>query len=402
MLELYPHQLSAVEKLGNGKILKGGVGVGKSITALYYYYTKVCKGRPPGPDFKPMENPMDLYIFTTAKKRETLEWQGDAAAFGLGLTPNSDGVKIHIDSWNNIAKYVDIKNAFIIFDEQRLVGKGAWVKTFLKMAPVNQWIILSATPGDVWLDYAPAFVANGFYKNRSEFARRHCVYNYYGSFPKLERYVETGYLERLRRQITVEMPYLRHTIRHSEMISVDYDKELWKRVFKDRWNIYTDEPIEDVSQLFATARKLINSDVSRLGALMQLMEKHPRLIVFYNFNYELDALRSLLTTLNKTYSEWNGQKHEPLPESDSWVYLVQYTAGAEGWNCITTDAICFYSLNYSYRITEQAKGRIDRLNTPYTNLYYYFFRSMSPMDNAIMKALSEKRDFNEKDYDLAS
>lgn len=394
-LELYPHQIEAVKKMHNGCILKGGVGVGKSITALHYYYTRVCKGSPPGADFKPMADPRDIYIITTAKKRDTLEWEKDAAAFGLGFEPNPSGVRIYIDSWNNIAKYKEVKNAFFIFDEQRLVGSGAWVKAFLHIAKSNQWVILSATPGDVWSDYIPAFIANGFYRNRTEFLRRHAVYSYFGDYPKLDRYIETGVLESLRQRLLVDMPYPRHTIRHTVNIIVDYDQAKFSQVWRDRWNILEDRPIKDVSELYSLMRRVVNSDVSRIAAVMELMEKHPKLIIFYNFNYELDALRTLMTTLGIEYAEWNGQKHQQLPEGERWIYLVQYTAGAEGWNCTTTDAVVFWSLNYSYRITEQAKGRIDRLNTPFIDLYYYFLRSSSYIDQQINKALVEKKDFNE-------
>lgn len=395
-VELAPHQILAVKKMHNGCILKGGVGVGKSITALSYYYERVAKGTPPGPNFKRMANPVDVYVITTAKKRESLEWEGEAAPFGIGTEPNNQGVRIVIDSWNNIVKYKDVTNAFFIFDEQRLVGSGAWVKAFLTIAKANQWVILSATPGDVWLDYIPAFVANGFYRNRTEFLRRHAVYSYFGTFPRLERYVDTGHLEDLRRRILVDMPYARHTVRHTKHIMVAHDKEQFRRVFTDRWHIYEDRPIKDVSELYALMRKLVNSDVSRIAALMELSETHPRMIVFYNFNYELDILRALMGTLDMPYAEWNGQKHQDLPTGDRWIYLVQYTAGAEGWNCITTDTVVFWSLNYSYRITEQAKGRIDRLNTPYVDLYYYHMRSASYIDQQVMKALVEKREFNEK------
>lgn len=386
----------------DGCVLKGDVGSGKSMTAIAYFYMRVCKGLPamPGIDPKPMEHPRDLYIITTAKKRNKFEWEMEAGRFGLARESDLNGVQMHVDSWNNIDHYEHIKDAFFIFDEQRLVGSGAWVKAFLEIAKYNEWIILSATPGDTWMEYIPIFVANGFYKNRTEFIRRHVVFSRYSKFPKVERFLETGHLERLRDSVLVDMPFERHTVRHENNILVEYDADKYKQIVETRFNPETMEPFKDAAGLFAYCRKLTNSDVSRFGEILKLLEKHPRLIIFYNFNYELDILRNLGPVLNNyPLAEWNGQKHQEIPETDEWIYLVQYTAGAEGWNCISTDAMAFWSLPYSWKVFHQAKGRIDRLNTKYIDLFYYILRSPAPIDRAIWRTLMTKKSFNEKSYE---
>ena len=384
-ISLRPHQLEALDKMKNGCILRGGVGSGKTLTALAYY--------------KKYESPKDIYVITTAKKRDSLDWNREAGLLGIGTSADASvaGV-LTVDSWNNIGRYLDVRDAFYIFDEQRLVGSGAWVKSFIKISRANSWILLSATPGDSWMDYVPVFIANGYYKNRTEFIRRHVVYSRFSKFPKIERYVETGILEKRRRAVLVDMPYTRHTIRHEITIPVPHDKELLQRAVKDRWHVYEDRPIRDISELFIVMRKVVNSDYARLGSVMKLAEKHPKLIIFYNFNYELDILRTLGGTLNVPVAEWNGQKHQDIPEGDRWLYLVQYTAGAEGWNCIETNAIVFYSLNYSYKIFEQSKGRIDRMNTTYVDLFYYVFRSKSHIDAMIWRALKSKENFSESGF----
>ena len=391
MVDLYPHQLKASESLANGRILCGGVGVGKSITAAHYYITK--------------EAPRDVIVITTAKKRDSLDWEREFAKFGVGKT--RDGTvagTLTVDSWNNLGRYRGATGCFFIFDEQRLVGSGAWSKHFIGIARRNRWILLTATPGDTWLDYVPVFVANGFYKNRTEFKREHVVYNTFTRFPKVERFIGVSRLVRYRNDLLVDMPYERHTVRKSVDVGVDFDKQLFERVIKDRWNVYKAKPLRDVGELFLTMRKVVNSSPSRIEALKTLMSKHARLIVFYNFDYELELLRSLAETNTispngtslLSIAEWNGHKHEPIPSGDRWLYLVQYVAGAEGWNCIETNAVVFYSLTYSYKVWEQAHGRIDRLNTPFTDLFYYTLRSNSIIDNAIWKSLSNKRSFNER------
>lgn len=530
MVQLYDHQIRAVDLLSNGRVLYGDVGSGKSLTACAYYAR--------------YEAPRDIVVITTAKKRDSLDWEKEFLWFGVVRENTGDRGGLTVDSWNNIGKYEGRTDCFFIFDEQRLVGSGAWTKSFLKIARANRWIMLSGTPGDTWLDYIPLFVANGFYKNRTEFKREHVVYNHHARFPKVERYLGVSKLIKYRNQILVQMPFERHTTRETHIIPVEYDRELFDKVVKKRWNVYENRPLRDVAELFSVMRKVVNSDRSRLMALTELLDTHPKVIVFYNFDYELEILRTLATlhsfefgsepdsrsgksfsrgnstisslevsatntsasskisnesrkdkqwngmhetepiqtpvstgssrppsliemdstttcssvpaaaqrsmlsssasttglttsittsgievslqreisesttdrsgdgwmnsefgsstvesgsrSKHLTVAEWNGHKHEEIPKTDRWVYLVQYQAGAEGWNCIETDAMVFYSLTYSYKLWHQAHGRIDRLNTSFSNLHYYVLKSNSAIDAGIMQALKSKKNFNEK------
>lgn len=395
-VNLRDYQIDAVNRMKNGCILCGGVGSGKSRTALAYYYIQNEGVLDDSSEYIPMgDPPKDLYIITTARKRDTLEWEGELLPFLLSTKPdvNLYENKVIVDSWNNIKKYIEVKDAFFIFDEQRVIGSGTWVKAFLKITKFNEWILLSATPGDTWQDYIPVFVANGFYKNRSEFIREHVIYSRFSKFPKIDRYLNTGRLIRLRNRILIDMDFKRKTISHHEDVFVKYNIGLYKDVGRTRWNIYKNEPIVNAAELCYIWRKIVNTDQSRQIALLEIIEKHPKAIIFYNFDYELDLLKTIFS--NYEVGEWNGHKHQPVPEGSAWVYLVQYNAGAEGWNCITTDTIIFYSQNYSYKIMEQSAGRIDRLNTPYRDLYYYHLKSRSGIDLAISNALSNKKKFNE-------
>lgn len=434
-VQLYPHQQAAVNNLSNGKILVGGVGSGKSLVAAAYYMK--------------VEADADVYVITTAKKRDSLDWEKEFVRFGVGRERNGTTAGVlTVDSWNNLGAYKDVQGAFFIFDEQRVVGSGAWSKFFVSIAKNNRWILLSATPGDTWLDYVPVFIANGFYPNRTAFKREHVNYASWSKFPKVESYNGVGKLVRLRNSVLVKMPFDRHTVRRKRLVKVEYDKQLFEKVWKDRWHPYEERPLRDVAEMFQVARKVVNSDASRLAAVKYLLAAHPRIIVFYSFNYELEALRSLATdadlvsecgsescpnseistgtkktetstsisttstltdtnglsstlschTCRLSVAEWNGHKHQPIPKSDRWVYLVQYLAGAEGWNCTDTDVTVFYSQQYGYKTGEQAHGRIDRMNTPYSELYYYTLMSDSPIDVAIKKALDSKQDFNERAF----
>lgn len=384
MIELMEHQLDAVAQLKSGSVLYGAVGIGKSATALAYYVKE--------------QQPKDIYVITTAKKRDSLDWESEAARFGISTKRcYSRYGNLVVDSWNNIGKYDDpvYSGHFFIFDEQRVVGSGAWVKSFIRIARRNAWILLSATPGDTWMDYAPVFIANNFFKNITQFKQEHVVYAPYVKFPKIVRYLGIRRLEELRNEVLVEMPYLKHTERILNYLDCGYDQELMRRAVIDRWHVYEERPIKDVGELFRVMRKIVNTDPSRLEMVKMLMKTHPRLVIFYNFDYELEILRGLAEWVE--VAEWNGHQKDPVPPPDqNWVYLVQYQAGAEGWNCTSTDAMVLYSLTYSYKNHVQSMGRIDRLDTKYFDLYYYILTSSAQIDKMVLSALRSKKNFNER------
>lgn len=403
---LYGYQRSAVERLQSGCILCGDTGSGKSITALAYYFERECGGMLDGTlhgldqDYIPMRSPKDLYIITTAQKRDKKEWDVELAPFLLRPGEKQDlySIRVVVDSWNNIAKYKDVRNSFFLFDEQRVVGKGKWVQSFLNIARFNHWLLLSATPGDTWMDYIPVFIANGFYRNRTDFKRQHVVESAYSPYFKVDHYINEGKLMRIRRMILVDMDYRREVTRHTETIRTEYDKEKYKRVLVDRWDIYEDLPIVNAGKCCYLLRRVVNSDPSRIRKLDELLQEHPKMIVFYNYDYELDILRSYPYSRKVELAEWNGHLHQPIPASESWLYFVQFAAGAEGWNCILTDTLVFYSESYSYKAMHQAAGRIDRLNSPFKDLYYYHFTTVSTIDRAIARSLGMKKNFNEKSF----
>ena len=395
MVSLFDHQEEALKKLHTGSILCGGVGSGKSITALTYFVENICGGKI-NKQYFPVKKKVKLYIITTARKRDTLEWEEEALPFLISKTEDSQ-VELVIDSWNNIKKYVEVTDSFFIFDEQRVVGKGAWAKSFIKIAKNNDWILLTATPGDTWMDYIPVFIANDFYRNRTQFIRQHVVYNRFTKYPKVDHFVNTAPLDYYRNKILVNMDYQKNTVQHKLFEDVDYNKQLWDVVHDHRWDPYDQCPIENASEMTYLLRKVVNSDPSRFETIQNLWKDHSKMIIFYNFDYELDILRKL--HFDGTVAEWNGHKHEKIPNTDKWAYLVQYTAGCEGWNCVETDTIVFYSQNYSYKVMHQAAGRIDRLNTPFTDLYYYTLISKAPIDSGIRHALRRKKKFNESSWD---
>lgn len=394
---LRAHQEEALSKMKNGCILNGGVGSGKSLTSLAYYFIE-NSGEITEDGLVPMENPCNLYIITTAQKRDKKEWEQELIKFEMSpdISDNRYNNKIVIDSWNNIKKYIDAKDSFFIFDEQRLVGYGAWVQAFLKIAKSNKWILLSATPGDTWMDYVPVFIANGYYKNKYDFTSKHVIYSPFHSYLKVDHYINEARLLRYKRDILVTMDFERSTVPHHECVICTYDTGLYSLIKRTRWNVYKDEPIKNANEYCLCLRRCVNSSTDRQLKTLELVEEHPKAIIFYTHDYELDILRNIFK--NYTVAEWNGHKHEPVPMGNKWVYLVEYTAGCEGWNCLTCDTIIFYSQNYSYKVMIQAAGRIDRLNTPFKDLWYFHLKSNSDIDKNIALALKRKKKFNEKKF----
>jgi len=303
-----------------------------------------------------------------------------------------------VDSWNNIGKYSDREHAVFFFDEQRASGSGRWVKEFLKITRKNTWLLLSATPGDVWMDYLPVFMAHGFFRTRTEFMEDHVIFDRFAKYPKVKRYIGEAKLQRLRRSILVEMPVERHTTRERETVYCDYDRDLYKWVVKNRMDPWTEEPLRDAGGVCRILRKVVSDNDWRSEQAKRILSSNERVIVFYNYNYELDRILAVAESLGLPTAQWNGHRHDAIPGGDRWIYICQYTSAAEGWNCTSTDTVLFWSLNYSWRVTEQCEGRIDRLNTPYSRLKYYFLESKSSIDEAVRRSLNSKRVFNERAF----
>lgn len=366
-----PHQKLAVRKLHSGAILAGKVGSGKTFTALEFYKEKYID--------------LPLIVITTAKKRNDADWETEANLLGLEYPT--------VDSWNNISNYEN-RHAFFIFDEQHASGTGKWAKSFIKIAKKNKWIMLSATPGDRWIDFVPVFIANGLVENKTKFNERYVVYNPNTPFPKIDRYINTFELEAMRHAIVVAMPDKRETVRHKKIVTTEYDRFLYTDVHDNRMSPFTKMPIKNASEYTQVMRKIVSTSPARVLEFKDLVSKFKRSIVFYNYNYELDIILQQLQSLGINTFVYNSKKHDPSPTEGEWCYVVQYSA-AEAWNNISTNRMIFYSPNYSYKVVEQCEGRIDRINTKYKDLYYYTLVSESSIDKSVIKAIKEKRIFNE-------
>lgn len=402
-VKLFPYQEDALKRMHNGCILCGGTGTGKSITSLAYIYTKELHGsiklNGKG-EWKPPKVNKDIYIITVASKRDKGEWEDELCRFGLStdISRSVNGIKVTIDSWNRIQHYKKVYGAVFIFDEDKVTGSGKWAKTFLYISRRNRWIILSATPGDKMIEYLYVFLANGFYKNKQEFIAKHVIRKPYVPYFDIQDYIRKPVLEKHRREVLVIMKRDTDISIVNHNIVCDYDRKKYKDVWARRWDIYEQKPIEETGKLLSLIRRVVNEDPDRVLKLKSVLAHQAKVIIFYNYNFELEILRKVCSELHFTIGEHNGQKHTEVPNTKKWVYICQYNSAGEGWNCVTTNQMIFYSLSYSYKAMKQAAGRINRINTSFKELHYYILQSKAPIDVAILRALSQKRDFNERAF----
>lgn len=370
------YQKRAINQMHNGCILCGGVGAGKSLTSLGY----IDKVYPSG----------TVYIITPARKRNTGEWFDDIRKNDM------DETRFVVDSWNNLSKYKDVKDAFFLFDEQKVSGKGTWAKSLIRIAKSNQWILLSATPGDTYDDYATVLIANGFVRNRTTWYDEYCVTKSQPFFHIVD-HKNKDVIDMMIRRIFIKMDYQSDKKRIERVIPIQARSAgEEKEILMTHKAPGAQMPFTTFAAAIAYVRMNCYDKSKKTEALRKIIEKHKKIIVFYNFLSEKLEIERAAIDANVTINFYNGQRHDPIPDTDEWVYGVQYNSGAEAWNCITTNAMVFYSPNYSYKTMEQAHGRIDRVNSPYECLYYYMLLNELNIDNKVMNALSSKKDFNEK------
>lgn len=142
----------------------------------------------------------------------------------------------------------------------------------------------------------------------------------------------------------------------------------------------------------------------KLEAFKDLLEStNDRLIVFYNFNNELDTLKHVCDALGRAYSIINGQVKDLYAyenKRDS-VTLVQYQAGAMGLNLQKSCRICYFSPPLSSELFEQSKKRIHRLGQQNT-CFYYYLTCKSSIEEKIYKTLEMRCDYTNKLFEEES
>lgn len=139
-----------------------------------------------------------------------------------------------------------------------------------------------------------------------------------------------------------------------------------------------------------------NSD--KIAALKDLIEStEDRLIIFYNFNGELEVLRDLCASVERPVSIICGNIKDlsSYEKSKDSVTLVQYQAGAMGLNLQKSNKIVYFTPPLSSEFFEQSKKRIHRIGQDRTCFYYYLICSGS-IEEKIYRTLAMRKDYTER------
>lgn len=143
------------------------------------------------------------------------------------------------------------------------------------------------------------------------------------------------------------------------------------------------------------SRQLCNSKDKQQAFIDLINSINDRVVVFYNFDSELDTLKTLVK--DRPIAEVNGHTNteQIYHDNDNCVLFVQYQAGARGLNLQDGNKIIYYSLTLSSDLFEQSKKRIHRIGTKYP-CFYWILQTKDSVEESIYKSLNRQEDYNEE------
>ena len=190
-------------------------------------------------------------------------------------------------------------------------------------------------------------------------------------------------------------------VEYSTYECMDSDGMIRPHTFEaHREEIYTKTLVGDTTLTkMLYERQLCGSyNANKLEALKDLLESSDdRIIIFYNFNNELDSIKELCEELNRPVSEVNGQVKDLTNwnEQNNTVLLGQYQAASMGLNLQQANKIIYFTPPLSSELFEQSKKRISRIGQT-RNCFYYLLICKNSIEEKIYKTLEERRDFTDE------
>ena len=331
-------------------------------------------------------------------------------------------------SWRldkELVAWVDDDTYIIVDESHKIKNPSSKVGKFMRKlgAKTDYKTILTGTPqSNGYIDYYNQFHFLGYLDmNQTNFKKRYAITQMmqYGAGPIFQEII--GY---------------RNTEELDEMIhnhSVFYDRKLddeelpdeipvyfpsypkYRKISNDKVYEFKDGTLEIYDTLGAGVmlqRQLASGyiskggntevlDKSKLDWMRDFLEGYDeRVVVFYNYNAELEQLKQLLERLDRPYSEYNGHRKDlrAFQESSEGVVLANYGSASTGINdFVIASTMVMYSLTTSYIDFEQAKKRIDRIGQTKKPLFYFLIMK-GTIDARVYHSLQEGKDFDERMY----
>lgn len=137
---------------------------------------------------------------------------------------------------------------------------------------------------------------------------------------------------------------------------------------------------------------------AKLEAFRDLVEStNDRLIVFYNFNDELEKLSRIAWENHRPVAVVNGKQKDLLPYENApdSITFIQYQAGAMGLNLQKANKIVYFTPPLSSELFEQSKKRIHRIGQEKT-CFYYYLTCKGSIEEKIYRTLAMRRDYTDK------
>lgn len=415
-ITLFDYQKEAIENYKEKSFNLSDTGVGKTVMALGSFIESKCK---------------KLLVICLAPK--VVDFAEDGVLMNVDITPlnrgskknkellaESDKVAISFESvWRipEFLKWVD-EDTFIIIDESHKVANTSSkvTKYVMKLSKKAKYTYLcTATPisNGKYEQYYPQLKMLGVYNGTKKeyynmFVDERMTRMGGSQFMQITGYRNIDLLENMVNQCSVnykrDKPYLPEDYVYKTKKPAMFNKLKKNRMYKtDNGEVIE---LDNSSKLFNALRCVshgfllgINKQVSKepFERLQAILETHnnERVVIFYNYNIELEMLKQLLSKLKRPTSEYNGARKDLKEFKGKYngVVLAHYKSASTGINdFVISNVMVFNSLPLSSIELTQSKGRIDRQGQGKKPMYYFIIPD-TPVEKKIFEQITNGKDF---------
>lgn len=394
-LRPYPFQEDAINQLLEGKhIIKADCGLGK--TCIFFNWLE-------------RNHATHVIIATTASKCHSKDFQTTELIKFTSPEFRAHLVSLEVVSWHMLKKWTDKKspqqlaNYYFVADELQRCRQGVsslMGRAFLFITKhCKAWTGYTGTPGDNWLQFHPYFIATGKIKNKTEFMRDYTISQQY-PFPMVLGFRHEDTLKGWWRDISYEpdtSEVMSQLPAETHQIMRFPTPKGYKKVLKSSTTL-DGEFLDSNMALYHHLRQMCATK-QKLDALEDLLSSlSSPLVIFFNYTCEREQILGLAAHMKRKVWRIDGECHEiPTEETigQNDIVLCHYLSGSEALNLQFCHYMVFYSPNYSYSISVQAKGRVKRVGQQ-NPMFFYSFLCSDSIEEEVMDCIKQKKDFAEK------